>query len=248
VKMQIISSTLTPKKNLDITTIVAANVNSDACDLHGSSYCPWACLSCNILHDYLGLVKKSAPRVPMGLQASEQGPEIGASQDLHGLCGYTYPQCWTTSRWWTRRWCPTTHVKPKQWIKKGLPGPVKAKVHASCTKCMVLALFDSRDWCTCTRTSPLGHHYPHQPHPGDPGQVHEASQEDEAWDSGGRLVFPCPHSLPLQQFRCFCTPSIRLASCRRTSSCSGMWSRSSLASTCPRRALECLWRGRADHC
>ncbi len=37
-----------------------------------------------------------------------------------------------------------TKRQSKQWIKKGLPGPVKAKVHASCTKWMVLALFDSK--------------------------------------------------------------------------------------------------------
>jgi hypothetical protein len=31
-----------------------------------------------------------------------------------------------------------------QWVKKGQPGPIKAKVHASRTKQMLLAFFDSK--------------------------------------------------------------------------------------------------------
>jgi hypothetical protein len=43
-------------------------------------------------------------------------------------------------------WCPTTHLRQKkqsrQWIEKGKPGPIKARVHASRTKQMVMAFFD----------------------------------------------------------------------------------------------------------
>jgi predicted HAD superfamily phosphohydrolase YqeG len=39
---------------------------------------------------------------------------------------------------------PQTKRQSKQWIKKGLPGPVKAKVAASRTKQMVLAFFDRK--------------------------------------------------------------------------------------------------------
>ena len=39
---------------------------------------------------------------------------------------------------------PETKQQSKQWIKKGMPGPLKAKVHATRTKQMVLAFFDSK--------------------------------------------------------------------------------------------------------
>jgi hypothetical protein len=39
---------------------------------------------------------------------------------------------------------PETKKASKQWIKKGLPGPIKAKLHASRTKQMLLAFFDSK--------------------------------------------------------------------------------------------------------
>ncbi len=39
---------------------------------------------------------------------------------------------------------PETKRLSKQWIKKGLPGPVKSKVLASCNKQMVLAFFDKK--------------------------------------------------------------------------------------------------------
>ncbi len=39
---------------------------------------------------------------------------------------------------------PETKKQSKQWIEKGKPGPIKARVHASRTKQMVMAFFDSR--------------------------------------------------------------------------------------------------------
>ncbi len=39
---------------------------------------------------------------------------------------------------------PQTKRQSKQWIKKGLPGPVKAKVAASRTKQMLVAFFDKK--------------------------------------------------------------------------------------------------------
>jgi hypothetical protein len=39
---------------------------------------------------------------------------------------------------------PETKKQSKQWIPKGQPGPLKARVHASRTKQMVVAFFDSR--------------------------------------------------------------------------------------------------------
>jgi histone-lysine N-methyltransferase SETMAR len=39
---------------------------------------------------------------------------------------------------------PKTKVQSKQWLKKGEPGPIKAKVHATRTKQMVLAFFNAK--------------------------------------------------------------------------------------------------------
>jgi hypothetical protein len=39
---------------------------------------------------------------------------------------------------------PETKQQSKQWLPKGQPGPIKAKVQASRTKQMVLAFFDSK--------------------------------------------------------------------------------------------------------
>jgi hypothetical protein len=39
---------------------------------------------------------------------------------------------------------PQTKKQLKQWIEKGKPGPTKARVHASWTKQMLLAFFDSK--------------------------------------------------------------------------------------------------------
>jgi histone-lysine N-methyltransferase SETMAR len=39
---------------------------------------------------------------------------------------------------------PETKQQSKQWLKKGEPGPIKAKVHATRAKQMVLAFFDAK--------------------------------------------------------------------------------------------------------
>jgi histone-lysine N-methyltransferase SETMAR len=39
---------------------------------------------------------------------------------------------------------PETKEQSKQWLKKGEPGPIKAKVHATRTKQIVLAFFDAK--------------------------------------------------------------------------------------------------------
>ena len=38
---------------------------------------------------------------------------------------------------------PETKSQSKKWLKKGTPGPIKAKVHATCTKQMVIMFFDT---------------------------------------------------------------------------------------------------------
>ena len=39
---------------------------------------------------------------------------------------------------------PESKEQSKQWLPKGTPGPIKARVHASRRKEMVLAFFDNR--------------------------------------------------------------------------------------------------------
>ncbi len=39
---------------------------------------------------------------------------------------------------------PETKEQSKQWLKKGEPGPIKAKVHATRAKQMVLAFFNAK--------------------------------------------------------------------------------------------------------
>jgi hypothetical protein len=39
---------------------------------------------------------------------------------------------------------PETKRQSKQWLVKGTPGPIKAKVHATRKKQMVLAFFDAK--------------------------------------------------------------------------------------------------------
>jgi hypothetical protein len=39
---------------------------------------------------------------------------------------------------------PETKQQSKQWLKKGEPGPIKAKVHVTRAKQMVLAFFDAK--------------------------------------------------------------------------------------------------------
>jgi hypothetical protein len=39
---------------------------------------------------------------------------------------------------------PETKRQSKQWVKRGQPGPIKAKVHASWTKQMVMPFFDGK--------------------------------------------------------------------------------------------------------
>ena len=50
---------------------------------------------------------------------------------------------------------PETKQQSKQWLRKGLPGPIKAKVHATRSKQMVLAFFDAKGLIS-TKNMPRG--------------------------------------------------------------------------------------------
>jgi len=102
----------------------------------------------NIIKKELGLVKKSARWVPKLLSADQKNERVRICRDfvaavhrrsLHMLdCIVTMDETMVSYH------TPETKKQSKQWVKKGLPGPIKAKVHASRTKQMVLAFFDSK--------------------------------------------------------------------------------------------------------
>jgi hypothetical protein len=96
----------------------------------------------------LGLVKKSAPGVPKLFSTAQKDERVRQSENLLQLL-----------RWHSRValnnivtmdasnvsfLTPETKRQAKQWVKKGQPGPLKAKVHASRTKQMVLVVFDAK--------------------------------------------------------------------------------------------------------
>jgi [histone H3]-lysine36 N-dimethyltransferase SETMAR len=72
-----------------------------------------------------------------------------------------------------------------QWIKKGSPGPIKAKVQASRTKQMVLAFFDQLGMIF-TNSVPLGCQCCQ--HCQDPSHLCKAAEAEKGDDSGGTVV------------------------------------------------------------
>jgi hypothetical protein len=70
---------------------------------------------------------------------------------------------------------PETKKQSKQWISKGKPGPIKAKVQASRTKQMILAFFDNKGLFyshIVARGIPINANYVHCE---GSGVVHEAA-------------------------------------------------------------------------
>jgi hypothetical protein len=139
------------KRTMDIIAAVAGNVKADrhiTCrDLAIAHGVPFGTMH-NILHEELGLVKKSASLVPK-LLSSEQKEErvricseFVAAVDRSSMT--TLDQIITMDETMVSYHTPQTKRQSKQWIEKGKPGPIKAKVHASRTKQMLLAFFDSK--------------------------------------------------------------------------------------------------------
>ena len=102
-----------------------------------------------VLTEDLGLVKKSALWVPKILSADQKMERVCISK-----------QFIATVRRWSKSMLdcivtidetmvayhtPETKRQSMQWLPKGQPGPIKAKVQASRTKQMVLAFFDNKD-------------------------------------------------------------------------------------------------------
>ena len=100
------------------------------------------------LKDDLGLVKKSARWVPKLLN-NEQKEERVRCSDLFIKRFQKDGQAFldkiiTMDESAVSYHTPETKEQSKQWLKKGTPGPIKARSHATRTKQMVLAFFDNK--------------------------------------------------------------------------------------------------------
>ena len=102
----------------------------------------------NILHDDLGLEKLSARRVPKLLTEEQKQERMKTSMAfikmvrMKGLP--VLDKIVTMDESSVSFHTPATKKQLKEWTKKGQPGPIKAKVHASRTSQMVLAFFDNK--------------------------------------------------------------------------------------------------------
>jgi len=101
-----------------------------------------------LLKDDLGLVKKSARWVPKLLSEGQKQDRVERCEEFMALCRRrskaVLDNIVTMDESAVSFHTPQTKQQSKQWLKKGTPGPIKAKVHASRTKQMVLAFFDSK--------------------------------------------------------------------------------------------------------
>jgi hypothetical protein len=102
----------------------------------------------NILHQDLGLEKKSARWVPKLLSEEQKQERIRVCSDfiaaVHRRSKAMLDAIVTMDKTMVSYHTPETKKQSKQWIPRGQLGPLKARVHASWTKQMVVAFFDSR--------------------------------------------------------------------------------------------------------
>ena len=92
-----------------------------------------------ILTKDLGLVKKSARWIPKILSDDQKKARVERRRSKSVLDSIV-----TMDESAVSFHTPETKQQSKQWIKKGQPGPIKARVHASRQKQMLLAYFDSK--------------------------------------------------------------------------------------------------------
>ena len=112
----------------------------------------------NLVTEQLGMRKKSARWVPKLLSEEQKEERVRCSQAFVKMAmdnSQSLNIIVTMDETAVSFHTPETKRQSKQWVKKGMPGPVKAKVHASRTKQMVLAFFDSRGMIYC-HTVPRG--------------------------------------------------------------------------------------------
>jgi histone-lysine N-methyltransferase SETMAR len=102
----------------------------------------------NILSDDLGLVKKSARWVPKLLSEEQKLERVRTCRDFVAAVQrrsmLMLEDIVTMDETMVCYHTQETKKHLKQWIKKGKPGPIKARVQASRIKQMVMAFFDCR--------------------------------------------------------------------------------------------------------
>ena len=138
-------------RTLDLVAAVAAAVKEDArvniahlAAAHGVSQGTIF----NILHEDLGLSKKYARWVPKLLSDDQKEERVRTSTEFVAAVNRRsmamLDNIVTMDETMVSYHTPETKKQSKQWRRKGQPGPIKAKVHASRTKQMVMAFFDSK--------------------------------------------------------------------------------------------------------
>ena len=100
------------------------------------------------LKDDLGLVKKSARWVPKLLNNAQKEERVRCSNEFLNKFqrdGQAFlDRVVTMDESAVSYHTPETKQQSKQWLKKGTPGPIKARSQATRTKQMVLAFFDAK--------------------------------------------------------------------------------------------------------
>ena len=99
-----------------------------------------------ILTDDLKMVKKSARWIPRLLSPDQMQRRLAASEDFlrrYRRGGAGFLASIVTMDESAVAFSPETKAQSKQWLPKGTPGPLKARVQASRKKQMVFAFFDS---------------------------------------------------------------------------------------------------------
>ena len=101
-----------------------------------------------ILHEDLGLVKKSARWVPELLTDAQKEERVRTCKQFTAAVRrdsmHRLTKIVTMDETMVSFHTPETKKQSKRWIKKGKPGPLKARVHASRQKQMVLVFFDAK--------------------------------------------------------------------------------------------------------
>jgi len=101
-----------------------------------------------IIHSDLGLSKKSARWVPKLLNMTQKMERVRVCTEfvaaVHRHSMSYLDTIVTMDKTMVSHHTPETKRQSKRWVKKGSPGHVKARVHASRSKQMVLAFFDAK--------------------------------------------------------------------------------------------------------
>jgi histone-lysine N-methyltransferase SETMAR len=139
------------KRSTTLVADVAAAVENDArvtCVDLASAFGVSRGTIHNILRDDLGLVKKSARWVPKILSEDQKKERVRICTEFVAAVTRRskamLDNIITMDETMVSYHTPETKRQSKKWIQKGKPGPIKARVHASRTKQMVLAFFDSK--------------------------------------------------------------------------------------------------------